>query len=296
MTRQDAPMRAGRRNVRITHPDKELFPDGTTKADLAGYYRDVAPAMLPHVRDRPVSMQRFNGGITRPGFFHKDIPKGAPEWVPTIRVPKKGGTVEHVLANEIATLVWLANQNCITPHVSTARADRLDRPDRIVWDLDPSDDDFDLVRRTAIDLGALLREAGTEPFAMVTGSRGIHVVVAIRRRYAYDPVRAAALAVAEALVERNPGDLTTAFYKEKREGRLFVDVNRNGRAQTAVPAYAVRPRPGAPVATPVRWEELEDGGLRPDGWTLRTVRDRLERDGEPWAGIARAAGRLPQPG
>jgi bifunctional non-homologous end joining protein LigD len=287
-------MRAGRRNVRITHPDKALFPDGTTKADLADYYRDVARAMLPHVRDRPVSMQRFNGGIERPGFFQKDIPKGAPEWVPTVVVPKKGGTVRHVLANEVATLVWLANQNCITPHVSTARADRLDRPDRIVWDLDPSGDDFDLVRRTAIDLGALLREAGCEPHAMVTGSRGIHVVVAIQRRYAYDAVRDAALAVADALVERSPEDLTTAFYKEKREGRLFLDVNRNGRAQTAVPAYAVRPRRGAPVATPLRWDELEDGGLRPDGWTIRTVRERLERDGDPWDGIGRSAGALPR--
>jgi bifunctional non-homologous end joining protein LigD len=214
--------------------------------------------------------------------------------VPTVEVPKKGGTVRHVLANETATLVWLANQNCITPHVSTARADRLDRPDRIVWDLDPSGEDFDLVRRTAIDLGGLLREAGCEPFAMVTGSRGIHVVVAITRRYAYDAVRDAALAIADALVERSPDDLTTAFRKEKREGRLFLDVNRNGRAQTAVPAYAVRPRPGAPVATPLAWDELEDSGLRPDGWTLRTVRARLERDGDPWAAIARSAGGLPR--
>ena len=289
-------MRAGRRNVRITHPDKALFPDGITKADLAEYYRDVAGAMLPHVRDRPVSMQRFNGGITRPGFFHKDIPKGAPDWVPTIEVPKKGGTVRHVLANETATLVWLANQNCITPHVSTARADRLVRPDRIVWDLDPSGDDFDLVRRAALALGGLLRAGGTEPFAMVTGSRGIHVVVGIRRRHGYGAVRDAALAVAQALVERHPDELTTEFYKEKREGRLFVDVNRNGRAQTAVPAYAVRPRPGAPVATPLRWEELDDGALRPDGFGLRAALGRLERDGDPWADIARAAGALPRAG
>jgi bifunctional non-homologous end joining protein LigD len=289
-------MRAGRRNVRITHPDKALFPDGTTKGDLAAYYRDVAPAMLPHVRDRPVSMQRFNGGITHPGFFAKEVPKGAPDWVPTVAVPKKGGTVHHVLANETATLVWLANQNCITPHVSTARADRLDRPDRIVWDLDPSDEDFDLVRRTAIDLGALLRATGCEPFAMVTGSRGIHVVVPIRRRYAYGAVRDAALAVANALVERSPHDLTTEFYKEKREGRLFVDVNRNGRAQTAVPAYAVRPRPGAPVATPLHWPEVEDASLRPDGFGMRAALDRIERDGDPWAGIAGAAGGLPDPG
>ena len=204
--------------------------------------------------------------------------------MPTVRVPKKGGTVEHVLANETATLVWLANQNCITPHVFTARADRLDRPDRIVWDLDPSgDDEFPLVQRTALALGALLREAGCEPFAMTTGSRGIHVVVPIRRRYGFDAVRDAALAVADALAEQHPDELTTAFRKEKRGGRLFLDVNRNGRAQTAVPAYAVRPRPGAPVATPLHWPEVEDDALRPDRWTLATVRDRLDAEGDPWA-------------
>ena len=290
-------MRADRRDVPITHADKVLFPDGITKADLAAYYRDVAPAMLPHVRDRPVSMQRFNGGIERGGFFQKDVPRGAPDWVRLVEVPKRGGTVRHVLANDTATLVWLANQNCITPHVFTARADRLDRPDRIVWDLDPSGaDEFPLVRRTALELGALLREAGSEPFAMATGSRGVHVVVAIRRRYGFDAVRDAALAVAEALAARRPGELTTAFRKEKRDGRLFLDVNRNGRAQTAVPPYAVRPRPGAPVATPLHWEELDDAALRPDGWTLRTVLGRLERDGDPWAGITRSAGALPRLG
>jgi bifunctional non-homologous end joining protein LigD len=290
-------MRGGGRDVQITHPEKVLFPDGITKADLAAYYRDVAATMLVHVRDRPISMQRFNAGIERGGFFQKDLPRGAPDWIRTVEVPKRGGTVRHVLANETAALVWLANQNCITPHVFTARADRLDRPDRIVWDLDPSgEDEFALVRRTALALGALLRESGSEPFAMVTGSRGIHVVVAIRRRYGFDAVRDAALAVAEALAERRPDELTTAFRKEKRQGRLFLDVNRNGRAQTAVPPYAVRPRPGAPVATPLRWDELDDGALRPDGWNLGSVLERLERDGDPWADIARSAGGLPRLG
>jgi bifunctional non-homologous end joining protein LigD len=287
-------MRAGHREVTITHPGKALFPDGTTKADLAAYYRDVAPAMLPHVRDRPVSLQRFNSGIGGGGFFQKDIPRGAPEWVRRVRVPKHGGTVCHALANEAATLVWLANQNCITPHVWTSRADRLDRPDRIIWDLDPSGDDFALVRRTALELGALLRDAGCEPFAMTTGSRGVHVVIAIRRRHGFDRAREAALAVAEELVSRRPDDLTTAFRKQKRGGRLFVDVNRNAWAMTAVPAYAARPRPGAPVAAPLRWEELEDPALTPDRWTLRTMRERLEAVGDPWADIARSAGRLPR--
>lgn len=290
-------MRAGRREVKLTHPDKALFPDGTTKAELAAYYRDVAPAMLPHVRDRPVSLQRFNNGIDGAGFFQKDLPKGAPDWVRRIEVRKHGGTVCHALANDPATLVWLANQNCITPHVWTSRADRLDRPDRIIWDLDPSGgDEFELVRRTALKLGDLLREAGCEPFAMTTGSRGIHVVVAIRRRYAFDRVRDAALAVAGELVERNPDELTTAFRKERRGGRLFVDVNRNAWAMTAVPAYAVRPRPNAPVAAPLRWDELEDPALAPDRWTLRTMPERLEAHGDPWAGIARTAGGLPSSG
>lgn len=285
-------MRAGRRDVPVTHPDKLLFPDdGITKADLAAYYRDAAEQMVPLVRDRPVSMQRFNDGIARPGFFQKNLPKGAPDWLKTTTVPKKGGSVTHPLANDAATLVWLANQNCITPHVWPARADLPRKPDRMIFDLDPSgDDEFDLVRRTALALGAILRDAGVEPWAMTTGSRGLHVVVALRRRHEYKAVRDAAVAVGEELVARNPDDLTLAFYKEKREGRLFVDVNRNGYAATAVAPFAVRPRPGAPVATPLRWEELEDPGLRPDGWTLRTA---LDRDPGAWAAIDDAAGPLP---
>jgi bifunctional non-homologous end joining protein LigD len=289
-------MRAGRRDVPISHPGKVLFPaDGITKGDLAAYYRDVAGWMVPHVRGRPVSMQRFNAGIEREGFFQKNLGRGAPEWLHRVRVPKRDGSVVHPLADDAAALVWLANQNCITPHVWTARADRLERPDRVVWDLDPAGDGHDgfaLVRRTALELGALLRELGSEPWAMTTGSRGVHVVVALRRRQGFETVHAAARAVAEELVARRPEELTLEFYKRKRGERLFVDVNRNGYAMTTVPPYAVRPRPRAPVATPLRWEELEDRRLRADRYTLRTVLDRGE---DPWAGIASSAGRLPAP-
>jgi len=287
-------MLAGRRNVRITHPDKALFPDGTTKADLAEYYRDVAPVMLPHVRDRPISMQRFNGGIERPGFFQKDIPKGAPEWVPTVRVPKKGGTVEHVLANETATLVWLANQNCITPHVWTARADKPDQPDRIVFDFDPPDDSdhlhLDAIRAGALAIGDLLREKGLQPFAMTSGSRGIHVVAPLRRGPDSDTVRTVAGEWAEELAARLPDQLTTSWRKEGRGGRVLVDAARNTYAQTAVAAYAVRAKPGAPVATPLFWDEIPDA--EPRGWTLRDVPARLEERGDPWKGIAKAAAAL----
>jgi bifunctional non-homologous end joining protein LigD len=244
------------------------------------------------VRDRPVSLQRFNAGIAKQGFFQKNVERGAPEWVKRVRVSKRDGTLWHVLANDAATLVWLANQNCITPHVWLSRADRLERPDRMIFDLDPaSADDFALVRRTARDLGDVLREAGVEPFAMTTGSKGIHVVVALQRRYGFGEVRDAAVAVATELVERRPKDLTTEFYKRKRDGRLFVDVNRNAYAATAVPPYSVRPLPGAPVATPLEWDELSDRRLTAQRWTLRTA---LERDPDVWKGVRGAAGALPR--
>ena len=276
----------------ITHPDKVLFgDDGITKADLAAYYRDAAPQMVPLVRDRPVSMQRFNAGIAKGGFFQKNLPKGAPAWLATVTVPKREGTVTHPLVTGADALVWLANQNCITPHVWPARADRPDRPDRMIFDLDPSGDDFDLVRRSALALGEILREAGVEPWAMTTGSRGLHVVVALRRRHTFTAVRDAAVAVGEELVARDPEELTLAFLKKNRGGRLYVDVNRNGYAATAVAPFGVRARPGAPVATPLRWEELEDPGLAPDRWTLRDV---LDRESGAWAGVPEAAGPLPR--
>ncbi|HWI73754.1 MAG TPA: hypothetical protein VNT55_17475, partial [Baekduia sp.] len=170
------------RSVKLTHPDRLLWPDdGLTKRDLYDYFGAVADVMVPHVKDRPVSLQRFRGAVGDGGFFQKEVPKGAPEWVRTVEVPKHGGVVHHVLANDRETLQWLAQQGCVTPHVWTARADRLDRPDRLVIDLDPSLDDFAAVRHAALACGAALRADGLEPFAMVTGSRGIHVVAPLKR-------------------------------------------------------------------------------------------------------------------
>jgi bifunctional non-homologous end joining protein LigD len=290
-------MRAGRRDVRLTSPGKLLFPDdGLTKADLAGYYRDVAGAMVPLVSGRPLSMHRFNDGIAGKGFFQQEIPRGAPDWVKRVEVPKQGGTIRHVLADDPATLVWLANQNCITPHIWSSRADRLDRPDKLIFDLDPArdDDDWPLVTRTARELIALLEELGVAPFAMTSGSRGVHVVVPLRRRYGFDRVQEAAHAIAGELVARRPDDLTLEFRKAKRADRLFVDVLRTRYGQLAVAPYAVRARPGAPVATPLRPGELDDGALASArAFSLRDVPARLARGGDPWAAIARAAGRLP---
>jgi bifunctional non-homologous end joining protein LigD len=284
-------MRAGRRDVEITHPGKVLFPeDGITKDDLAAYYRDAAARMVPLVRDRPVSLQRFNSGIGGEGFFQKNVAKGVPPWVKRVEVPKKGGSLWHVLANDAATLVWLANQNAITPHVWLSRADRVHQPDRMVVDLDPPPGaGFADVRRAARQAGDLMREIGLEPFAQVTGSKGIHVWTPLRRREDFEEVKNFSNRFAGVLAARHPDELTTEFRKAKRAGRILVDVLRNRYAQTAVPPYAVRPRKGAPVATPIEWDELSDSKLRPDRWTLKNVLRRLGAKGDPWAEIGAAA-------
>ena len=276
------------RTVEITHPDKVLFPDdGITKADLADYYERVCEWMLPHVRNRPVSMQRFPDGIGGGGFFHKDIPDYFPRWIRRVEVPKAKGTVTHVLVSDAATLVYLVGQNTITPHVWLSRADRVWQPDRMVIDLDPPEgSDFSAVRRAARQTGELLRELGFTPFAQVTGSKGIHVWTPLRRRARHDEVRAFAGDIAHVLAARHPDELTSEWRKEKRDGRILVDVARNTYAQTAVPPYAVRPRPGAPVATPLDWEELSDSKLRPDRWNVKNVFRRLSAKGDPWADIA----------
>lgn len=282
--------------MKLTHPERVLWTeDGITKGELFEYAGAIADVMLVHVKDRPVSLQRFRESVDKGGFFQKEVPKGAPEWVKTVEVPKRGGVVHHVLANDRRTLQWLAQQGCVTPHVFTERADMLGRPDRIVVDLDPSTADFAAVRDAARLCGEALREVGLEPFAMVTGSRGIHVVTPIKRTRPVEEVYAWIRAFAAQLAERHPAALTTEFYKNKRDDRIYLDVARNGPAQTVVPPYAPRPRPHAPVATPLRWDELDDDGLRPDGWTLRTVLARLDAlGGDPWADIAASASALPR--
>ena len=278
--------------VDITHPDKVLFPeDGITKADLASYYERVSTWMMPHVRDRPVSMQRFPDGIGKQGFFHKDVPDHFPRFVRRVEVPKANGTVTHAITTGPDTLVYLVGQNTITPHVWLSRADRVMQPDRLVFDLDPAGRDFAAVRRAARWTGDLLRELGLAPFAQVTGSKGIHVWTPVRRGPGFDDARAFARDAAAVLAARHPDELTVEMRKAKRAGRILVDVMRNGYAQTAVPPYAVRPRPGAPVATPLGWDELSSSKLRPDRWTVKNVLRRLAAKGDPWEDIqAHASG------
>jgi bifunctional non-homologous end joining protein LigD len=288
-------MPSGGAEVKLSHPDKVLFgDDGITKADLADYYAKVAGAMVPHTRDRPLNLWRWNTGIGGQRVVQQEIPKGAPDWVARVEVPRrKGGNVTHAMIDDERTLRWLANQNCITPHVWQSRADKLDRPDRIVFDLDPSEDEsqFEDIRAGALALGDHLRELGLVPFAMTTGSRGIHVVAPLRRTLGADEVRARAGEIAEEFA-RGHDTLTTAWRKDKRDGRILVDTARNTYAQTVVAPYAVRALPGAPVATPLAWEELSDPALHPRRWTLRDVAARIADRGDPWSDIRRDARKL----
>jgi bifunctional non-homologous end joining protein LigD len=279
------------RDVKLSHPDKVLFPDdGITKADLAAYYESVAEVMLPHVRDRPLNLWRWNAGITGQRVVQQDIPKGAPDWVARVETPRRrGGSNCHMLAQDAATLRWLSNQNCITPHVWSARRDRLDRPDRMVFDLDPAPGtDFAIVREAALAVGERLRAEGMRPHAMTTGSKGIHVVAPLRRTRGADEVREAARELGARVAAAHPETLTTEWRIEKRGGRILVDTARNTYGQTVVAPYAVRAVPGAPVATPLAWEELDDPELTAQRWTLRTIGERLRQRGDPWTAIGRA--------
>ncbi|MFZ0092231.1 MAG: non-homologous end-joining DNA ligase [Solirubrobacteraceae bacterium] len=285
----------GRRRVAISHPDKDLFSDpAITKLQLAEHYEHVAGAMLPHLAGRPLALQAFPDGIDHPGYFMKSVPKYFPDWIETATVPKKGGTLTQVLAQAPATLVYLAGQNVITPHIWLSRADEPHHPDRLIIDLDPAPGvRFAEIRAAARDAGDRLRAAGLVPFAMVTGSRGVHVVCPLRRGPSFGDVHGFARALAEAMVADDARHLTLEWRRSDRGRRIYLDVNRINYAQHAVAPYAVRPRPGAPVAMPIPWEELCNRKLTADRWTIRTAAAHLRHDGDAWKGIAQRARKLP---
>jgi bifunctional non-homologous end joining protein LigD len=289
-------IRVGRRTVELTHPDKLLFerPE-ITKLDLVRHYETVAQAMLPHLRDRPLALQAFPQGIEGKGYFMKSIPRHFPDWIATAEVPKRGGSLTQVVARDAATLVYLAGQNVITPHIWLSRVDRPQLPDRLILDFDPSPGiGFPEVRAAARAAGDRLRDAGLTPYAMVTGSRGIHVVAPLRRGPTFEVVHRFARALAEEMVAADERHLTLEWRRADRGRRIYVDVNRINYAQHVVAPYGVRPKRRAPVAMPIEWDELADRNLRPDRWTLRDAGARLRSEGEPWKGIGRHARDLPR--
>lgn len=293
-------VRAGRRTVQVHRPDKVLFPAGEdgagepkeyTKGDLVDYHRAVAPFMLPHLRGRPLMLERHPDGIDGPRFMQKNTPEHYPEWIERVEVGKEGGTVCHTVCDDSATLVHLADQAALTLHRWLSRTGRIDLPDRMVFDLDPAGDDFEAVREAARLLGGLLDELMLPSAPMTTGSRGLHVVVPLDGRQDFDDVRDFARAVADVLAAAHPDRLTTAARKKDRGDRLYLDIQRNAYAQTAVAPFTVRARPGAPVATPISWDQLDDPGLHARRWTIADAVEQART--RPWAGLtdhARALG------
>jgi bifunctional non-homologous end joining protein LigD len=289
-------MKVGRRDVTVNRPEKVLFPDeGMTKEDLAEYYLRAARVMLPHVRDRPLHMRRFADGVEGTIIDQKRMPRHFPDWVGRARVQRKGGgSLTQVLVQDAPTLVYLAGQ-AIEPHVWLSRADRPDHPDLLVFDLDPPRSDFAAAREAAELLHELLEELALVPYVKTTGGRGLHITCPLDRRAGFDTVRAFAHDVAGLLARRHPDRITTEQRKQKRRGRLFVDTMRNAYAQTVIAPYAVRARPGAPVATPVEWDELRRRGFDPQKLTLRSLNDRLDAKRDPWTSQRRSARSLRQP-
>ena len=273
-------------SVVISHPEKVLFPDdGITKGEMAAYYAMVAPHILPHLRGRPVTMERFHRGIGEAGFFQKSIAKGAPDWLPIAEVPKKGGTVKHPLIDDERSLLWLANQNCITPHVWTSRVPRLFHPDICIFDLDPSIDDPRSLRAAALALRDLLLELRLTSWIKTTGSKGFHIAVPLDGKADAGQVSEFSHLVGRILVERNPEELTLEFSKADRGDRIYVDTGRNHPPATFAVAYAVRARPGAPISAPCTWEEVERGKVGPTKFTLRSMKKRVADVGDLWSNI-----------
>jgi bifunctional non-homologous end joining protein LigD len=272
--------------IAISHPEKVMFPDdGITKGELAAYYELVAPVMLFHMEGRPVTLERFHRGIGEKGFFQKNVEKGAPAWLERVAVLKTDGVVNYPVVRETRGIMWLANQNCITPHVWTSRAPKLLYPDLCIFDLDPLDDDEDKLRAATLLVRDALAEIGIESFVKTSGSKGFHVAFALDG--ASDSGRAAHFAhtMGRSLVQRAPDRFTQEFYKADRDGKILIDTGRNEFGATYAATYAVRPKRTAPVSAPCRWEEIERGDVGPRTFTVHNMAARLDTHGDLWAKI-----------
>ncbi len=289
LTNEDVSQMADRStdDVDIPNPDKVMYPDdGVTKADVVDYYRAVAKAMLPHLRGRPLALRRYPDGIGEQGFVQQSATK-MPDWVrvETVRRAHGGGEVTHVICDDLPTLVFLAGQAGLELHAWTSTIDRVDRPDRLVIDLDPSEGvSVGALRDAARSTRKLLQQIGATAFVQTTGSRGYHVVAPLDTSAGFDDVRALTHDIARVLEQRDPESLTTAQRIADRGRRVYLDVGRNAYGQTAVCPYSLRARPGAPAATPIDWSEL--GKAEPAGYGLSSLPRRLAQKQDPWRDIA----------
>ena len=280
--------RFGRYTVETSNEEKLFFPDEEiSKGDLIDYYQKIAEKLVPCVKERPLVMKRYPDGIKGESFFQKEIGDYFPDWIERVKVKKKGGTVTHVQCDNAATLVYLANQACIELHPWLSRSDKLHYPDQLIIDLDPSGDDFSQAVFGARVLKELFDELDLKAFLKTTGSRGLHVLVPLDRRANFDKVREFAQDTAKLLAQRHSDKLTIEARKAKRRGRLLIDTARNAYAQTAVAPYAVRAKPGAPVATPLDWDEIGNKKLNSQSYNVRNIFRRLGRKTDPWKDLPR---------
>src|SRR5437660_5940495 len=272
--------------VKLSSPERVLFPDdGITKGDLFEYYERVAPVLVPHLRDRPFTMKRYREGLASDGFFQKQAPKGMPSWIKTRRFtthPRDGGAreVDFPLVNSREALLWMVQMHCIDMNAWYSRVDKPDRPDYVVFDLDPPESRNGFVQ--AIRVAHLVREAlerlELRSYVKTSGADGIHVLVPITRRSSYRDTYELAERVSRKLEEEHPGLVTTEWLKKKRRG-VLVDHRQNGHGKTIASAYSVRPKPGAPVSTPLRWEELTED-ITPRDFSMQVALDRVAQHGD----------------
>jgi bifunctional non-homologous end joining protein LigD len=297
----DEEISIGRRRVRVTHPDRVLFPgDGVTKGDLAEYYAAIGDALVPHLRERPFTLKRYPYGIRGQPYFAKQAPKGKPSWVPTRQFrtwPREGGSrlVDFALVNEPAALVWMVQMNCIDMNAWYSRVDKPDRPDFVLFDLDPPDKRDGFVE--AIRVAHLIREAleklELRSYVKTSGADGIHVLLPITRRATFPQTYEFAELLSRQLEVEHPGLVTTEWLKKKRRG-VLVDHRQNGHGKTIASVYSVRPKPGAPVSTPLRWEELTEK-VRPRDFGRREALERVAKHGDLFEPVLRGGQALASP-
>jgi bifunctional non-homologous end joining protein LigD len=275
--------------VKLSSPGRVLYPDdGITKGDLFEYYRAVAAAVVPHLRDRPFTMKRYPHGITGEVFFQKQAPRGIPAWIKTRRFtthPRDGGSrlVDFPLVNSPEAVLWMVQMNCIDMNAWYSRVDKPHRPDFVLFDLDPPDDGFALAIEVAHLIHELLDELGLPGYVKTSGADGIHIVAPITRRSTFEQTYHFAEQASRLLEQRHPGLLTTEWLKKKRQG-VLVDHRQNGWGKTIASVYSVRPKPGAPVSTPLRWDELTPD-VRPRDFTMAVARRRLDEHGDLFAAV-----------
>jgi bifunctional non-homologous end joining protein LigD len=282
--------------IEITHSEKILFPESKiTKGDLIKYYDKASNVILPFMKGRPLAMQRFPGGINQAGFLQKEVPDYYPGWIKRVKIEKKDGSlIEQLICDNKDTLIYMANLDCITPHIWLSKQENLYFPDKMVFDLDPQgSDDFDIVREAAFHLKEILEEFELNPFVMTTGSKGVHIVVCLAAKNDFVKVKDFVTKVSVKLVKKNPSCLTMEPLKEKRQGKVFVDTLRNAYAQMSVTPYSIRARENAPVATPIAWTELKDKNIHSQSFNIYNIPERVKKGIDPWKSFFKEKYSLP---